>query len=163
MSKAVGLRLATLTLALSFASGASAGDSCSGKQLPNLVDRSLLIVGGKITKVAPPPGFWSEVLPALQDVQYDVVKIYKGNLGGGQFRDSGSAPRPPQITVTYKVVKDSRLVEKKPPGLSRKFFAEGKELILFLQGPAQDINDECAAQVGTPELENQIKSLLKTN
>ncbi len=163
MSTVVGLRLATLALAVGFASGASAGDSCSSKQLPNLVDRSLLIVGGKITKVGPAPGFWSEVLPAMQDVQYDVVKIYKGNFGGGQFRDSGSAPRPPQITVTYKIIRDSRLVEKKPPGLSRKFFVDGKELILFLQSPSQDINDECAAQVWTPELESQIKNLVKTN
>jgi hypothetical protein len=126
------------------------GENCA-KQVPSLMDKSLLVIAGKITKVGAAPGFWSEVLPAIQDVQYDVISVYKG-------KDPGK-----QITVSYKVIKGSRLVEKRPPGLSRQLFSEGKDLILFLQTPTQDIGDECDAQVGTPELENQIKSLLKTN
>jgi hypothetical protein len=129
---------------------AAQAENCA-KQLPSLLDRSLIVVAGKITKVGPAPGFWSDVLPAIQDVQYDVLGVFKG-------KDPGK-----QITVSYKVVNGSRLVQKHPPGLSAKFFAEGKELILFLHTVSQDINDECAAQVRTPELENQIKSLQKTN
>jgi hypothetical protein len=130
-----------------FARFAMAGDSCA-KQLPNLVDRSLMILAGRVIKVGPSPGFWSEVLPAIQVVQYDVLATYKGKVPD------------PQITVSYKVVKGSRLVEKHPPGLSRQVFAEGKELMLFLQTPQQDIGDECAAQVRTPELEKQVQDLV---
>lgn len=140
----------TLSLALVASAKLASAENCA-KQVPSLMDKSLIVLAGKVTKVGPAPGFWSEVLPAIQDVQYDVLSMYKG-------KDPGK-----QITVSYKVVNGSRLVQKHPPGLSPKLFAEGKELILFLQTPSQDISDECSAQVRTSELENQIKSLQKTN
>ena len=95
------------------------------------------------------PGFWTEVLPALQSVQYDVLTTYKGKLPDKQ------------ITVEHNVVKGSRLVEKHPPGLSRQYFAVGNELILFLQTPRQDIGGECAVEHPSPELESQIQHLVK--
>lgn len=142
------LRTCSLVVGIAvWCESAAAGDSCS-KQLSSLIDRSLIIVAARVTKVGAAPGFWSEVLPAIQDVQYDVLETYKGKI-----------PRQ-QITVSYKVVKGSRLVEKHPPGLSRQYFAEGKELILFLQTPQQDIGDECAAQLRAPELQRQIQDRL---
>ena len=127
---------------------AAATDSCT-KQLPTLVDRSLIIVSAKVTNVGRAPGFWTEVLPALQSVQYDVLTTYKGKLPDKQ------------ITVEHNVVKGSRLVEKHPPGLSRQYFAVGNELILFLQTPKQDIGGECAVEHPSPELESQIQHLVK--
>lgn len=140
----------TLALVLAVCVTHANAENCA-KQVPNLMDKSLIVVAGKIVKVGPAPGFWSDVLPAIQEVQFDVLGVYKG-------KDPGK-----QITVSYKVVDGSRLVQKHPPGLSPKFFTDGKELILFLHTSSQDINDECAAQVRTPELENQIKSLQKSN
>ena len=143
-------KLVTLVVTLAVLPGLVSAENCS-KQVPSLMDKSLIVLTGKITKVGPAPGFWSEVLPAIQDVQYDVLAVYKG-------KDPGK-----QITVSYKIVRGSRLVEKHPPGLSRQYFSEGKELVLFLHTPAQDIGDECAAQVRTPELEKQIQDLQKTH
>ena len=142
---------------IAFAGMAIAGDNCT-KQLPDLIDRSLTIVAGKVIKIGPSPGFWSEVLPAIQDVQYDVLKVYKGGIGGGSLgQDNASGP---QITVSYKIIKGSRLVQKHPPGLSPQIFAPGKELVLFLQTPKQNVEDECAAQVRTPALEQQVEEII---
>ena len=127
---------------------AAASDSCT-KQLPSLVDRSLIIVSAKVTNVGRAPGFWTEVLPALQSVQYDVLATFKGRLPDKQ------------ITVDHNVVKGSRLVEKHPPGLSRQYFAVGNELILFLQTPKQDAGGECAVEHRSAALETRIQELVK--
>lgn len=142
-------REAAIAVALLCASTvAAATDSCT-KQLHTLVDRSLIVVSAKVTNVGRAPGFWTEVLPALQTVQYDVLTTYKGTL------------RDKQITVEHNVVKGSRLVEKHPPGLSRQYFAVGNELILFLQTPKQDIGGECSVEHASPELESQIQHLVE--
>lgn len=150
---AISTRLCVVTraVALAFACSptvASTADSCA-KQVPYLVDRSLIIVAAKVVSVGRAPGFWSEVLPALQSVRYDVLATYKGKLPDKQ------------ITVDHKVVKGSRLTEKHPPGLSRQYFTAGNELILFLQTPTQGIGDECGVEHRSAVLEGQIQQLVK--
>ena len=140
---------AAMVLAFLFAAAvAFASDSCA-KQVPYLVNRSLIIAAAKVVNVGRAPGFWSEVLPALQSVRYDVLATYKGKLADKQ------------ITVDHKVVSGSRLVEKHPPGLSKQYFAVGNELILFLQTPSQDIGDECAVEHRSAALERQIQDLVR--
>ncbi len=146
----IDLRPLAMVAVLFAASFASAADTCE-KQLPNLVDRSLFIVAAKVAQLGPAPGFWTGgVLPAIQNVKYDVVESYKGELPAKQ------------ISVDHYVVKGSRLTEKRPPGLSRQFFAQGNAVILFLRTPQQDIGGECAVQPQTAELEQQVKELVRT-
>ncbi len=137
-----------LTLGLALAAFAHA-DNCA-KQLPNLMDKSLLIVDAKITSVGPAPGFWTEVLPAIQTVQYEVLATYKGKVPDKQ------------ISVDHNVIKGSRLAEKHPPGLSHAYFAVGKEVVLFLRTPKQDIGGECAVEPRTASLDQQIQGLMHT-
>jgi hypothetical protein len=144
----VSLKLAAAFALACSAIVAPANDNCA-KRTAYLVDRSLIIVAAKVDKVGTPPGFWSDVLPALQSVQYDVVATYKGKLTDKQ------------ITVSHKVVKGSQLSEKHPPGLSRQYFSSGNELILFLQTPTQDIGGECAVEHRNPAVETQIQDLVK--
>ncbi len=124
-------------------------DDC-GKQTPHLVDLSSYVVKAKIVSVGKAPGFYSDVIPAVQDVQYNVEQTYKGKLPGNE------------ITVEHRVYKGSRLTQKHPIGLTKKIFAAGTEVILFLKSPTLDIKEECAVQVADAALENQLRDLLHT-
>ncbi len=124
-------------------------DDCA-KRTSKLVDLSSYIVAARVMEVGVAPGFWSGVTPAIQDVQYELLQSYKGDPGSKQF------------TVEHRVVKGSRLTEKHPPGLSKAIFAPGKEVIVFLQSPKLAIGDECAVQLRSAALENQLRDLLHT-
>ncbi len=138
--------LALLACALA-ALPARADEDCQ-KKMQWLVDRSLLIVAAKVTEVGRAPGFWNGSIPAVQTVRYDVTTVYKGKLAGKQ------------IAVDHNVIKGSRWVEKKPPGLSHTMFAPGSEMVLFLQTPTQDIGSDCAVEPRTAALDQQLKSLI---
>ena len=134
-------------LACALALPARADEDCQ-KKMQWLVDRSLIIVSAKVTGVGRAPGFWGGTIPAVQTVRYDVTTVYKGKLADKQ------------LAVDHNVMKGSRWVEKKPPGLSHVMFAPGSEMVLFLQTPTQDIGSDCAVEPRTAALEQQLKSLI---
>ena len=105
----IDLRPLAMVAVLFAASFASAADTCE-KQLPNLVDRSLFIVAAKVAQLGPAPGFWTGgVLPAIQNVKYDVVESYKGELPAKQ------------ISVDHYVVKEAASRRSALPGCRGNF------------------------------------------
>lgn len=123
-------------------------DDCS-KQLQKLTDVSAIIVSAKVIQVGIAPGFWSGLMPAIQPVKYAVVQVLKGKLPGDQ------------IEIDHRVKQDSSLTEKHPPGLSRKIFASGNQLILFLQSPKHASEGDCAVRPFSNALDQQIRGMAK--
>ena len=138
--------LALLACLFALAIPARADEDCQ-KKLKWLVDRSLIIVAANVTDLGRAPGVWGGLIPAVQTVRYDVTTVYKGTLADRQ------------IAVDHNVIKGSRWVEKKPPGLSHSMFAPGKQMLLFLQTPKQDIGGDCAVQPYSPALDQQLREL----
>ena len=93
------------------------------------------------------PGFWGGLIPAVQTVRYDVTTVYKGTLADRQ------------IALDLNVIKGSRWVEKKPPGLSHAMFASGNQMVLFLQTPQQTSAAIARVQPYSAALDQQLRKL----
>lgn len=143
------LKLAAIAWLVSAAVSLGWADDCA-KQTSKLVDMSTYIVAARVVEVGTAPGFWGGVTPAIQDVQYELLQSYKGNIGGKAF------------TVEHRVIQGSRLTEKHPPGLSKSIFAPGKEVILFLESSKLAVRNECSVQLRSAALETKLRDLLPT-
>lgn len=85
------------------------------------IPKSDLILIGKVIRIGKPPSYWSGLLPAFQEVRYQVRGVLKGKYAG-QF-----------INVRHPIVMGTKYVDSRTPALKTDFFKIGRTLVLFLK------------------------------
>jgi hypothetical protein len=94
--------------------------NCDEQMMKQLARNATIIVVAEILDVKPAIGFWSGYFAALQQVQYKVKEVLKGEL---TLRE---------IEVGHPVVKNSRTADTEQPRLSPKLFVKGNQLVLLI-------------------------------
>lgn len=77
-----------------------------------------VVFGGTVSDVGTPPGHWSGLFPARQQVEYSVAGEIKGTVGSS-------------AAVGHLLVAGSRHASDDGPALSGDIFAAGGQLIVF--------------------------------
>lgn len=88
--------------------------------IKQLAKSSNLIVIGEVLEIKRSPNCWSGYVACVQHVKYKVISTLKGNLNKQS------------VDVGHYIVFGSLTSENNEPHLSKKFFYEGNQLILFL-------------------------------
>jgi hypothetical protein len=138
---------------------------CDQTKLRQLAQRSDIILIARVIEVRHSPGYWSGLAPSIQQVRYEVDAVLKGNVTDKE------------IVVGHYVVKNSLTAEADSPELSRRLFAVGNQLVLFLKasqkagdntGSSGELeytspNENCGALIADNETINEILGLISSN
>lgn len=93
----------------------------SETRLKILVKEAEIVALVEVTDVQPSPGFWSGQFPAIQNVSYKVLEVFKGSLKDDTFNHN------------FFVIKNHTLSDKQKPQLSPSLFARQKKQLVFLK------------------------------
>lgn len=88
-----------------------------------LLRRADLVFAGRVRRIGPPPGEYSGAATALQEVRYDVLRVFKGQVDGDARR----------AAVAHPIIALSATASRRAPRLSEAMFTRGNELLVFAQ------------------------------
>lgn len=87
-------------------------------------DRADVVFLARILELRPAPTGWSGFVETWQEVSYEVVQVFKGELRAGE-----------QISVRHRIVARSRTAADQP-GLRKDWFVVGGRLVVFARRDA---------------------------